>query len=194
MTIFIRLLIASSLILLGGCASVEHHETVNKLIKISPNIAFPPAIDVPYSDAVSQGNTGLTVRWGGEVIESSKIDKTLTRLTVSALPLTTSGLPAEVNTSNQKVNYFTVDLNDSFSQSVNLNGSLVTLYGDVAEQKTVLIDNQQLLVPSIKLREIVAWDLVYREKLAYIKRQNPGYYHNVKPNTYSRGGFGHGFR
>jgi len=193
MTIFIRLLIISSLVLLSGCASVESYETVKKLTKVTPNIAYAPVIDVPYSEVINSNNIGLKVRWGGEIVKSSKINDSITRLTIAASPLTVAGRPIEVDKTKQNINYFAVDLNDEFSQSVDLNGHLVTLYGDVSEQKTVSINNQRISVPSIELTEIVDWDLIYREGLAQLRRQDPSYYYNVKPHSYSRGGFGHGF-
>ena len=193
MTLFKRLLIISSVALLGGCASVEHKETVNNVIHVSPNIAFPPAIDVPYSDVVKSDNTGLTVRWGGKVVASSKFNDTHTRLTIAALPLAKEGHPVEIDKNDFKINYFVVDLNDNFSQGVNFNDHFVTLYGDIAKQQFILINNQLTPVPSINLREIVDWNLLEREQIAYLKRQDPAYFHNVRPHTYSRNGFGHGF-
>jgi len=193
MNLYTKLILASSLVLMTGCASVNHSETVKKLTDVSPNIVFAPAIDVPYSDVLSNNDTNLTVRWGGEVVQSSKVNDTHVRLTVAALPLNAQGLPIEAKKANQTVKYFAVDLNDSFSKSVKLDGHLVTLYGNVSEQKTISINNQNVSVPSITPLEIVDWDLLYQEKVAYILRKDPNYYRNVKQYSYSGHRFGHGF-
>jgi len=187
------IIVLTSLALLSGCASIEHTQTVKKLTKVSPNIALAPAIDVPYSEVIESNHSNLTVRWGGEVIQSSKISDTLVRLTIASLPLDKSGLPVKQKKDTSNANFFAVDLNENFAQSVDLNGHLVTLYGDLAEQKVVSINNQQISVPSIKLTEIVDWDLHKKEQLAQLRREDPYYYHNVKSYRYSLESLERGF-
>jgi len=190
MKLFTRLLILSGLVFFTGCTSIDHIKTVQKVTNVSPNIAFAPAIDVSYVEAVNNNEKGITVRWGGEVIESTKINETLTRLTVSERSLNNNGLPNETTENNPNVRYFTVDLDETFAQSVNLKGHLITLYGDLDKSNIISINNQQISVPSLKLLELVDWDLLYKEELARLQRQDPTYYHNVKPHHYfSQNGF-----
>jgi len=171
-----------------------HYETVEKLVKVSPNIVYAPEINFSYADVVNNNNVGSTVRWGGEVVDSFIVDESVTQLTVSQLPLDSSGRPQlSENTPNvQRKNYFIVNLKNGFAQNFDFNGDLITFYGDVAGKQTILVDGRNLLVPSLNLLEVVDWDVVDREVLANQRRRANYYYHNVS-HRYHGGRFGHGF-
>ncbi len=188
MTLCNKLLMTVSLLLLNACAPTGYYKTVDKYSHISPNIIYAPAIDVPYTEAedARNNNNDLTVRWGGEVVKSSKVDESTTRLTIAAMPLTIFGRPIDEKLKDQQTNYFVVDVIDEFIPNIHINGHLITFYGHVTANKDILINEQTLSVPSLKLIDVVNWKWVDNNEIAYQRRA----YHN---SFVKYGHFGHGF-
>ena len=192
MVLFKRLFTVSVTLLLGACASTNYYETVDKLVNVTPNIAYAPAIDVPYSEALNNTSSDLTVRWGGKVIESKEIDASTTRLILSQLELAVDGRPLEK--ANQRVtNHFVVDLVDGFAKRFDLSNDYITFYGEVAGKQLVLVNGRSSTLPILKPLEIVNWDFVDREVIANQRRRTNTYYHNVSHHRIYTGHFGHGF-
>jgi len=98
----------------------------------APNIAFAPAIEISYKEVLDnlEQSIGADVRWGGQVIESVKVNDSTVRLTVFAYPLSNEGRPLQTVQSSDG-GRFVVDLIDGFAENIDFNGRFLTFYGDV---------------------------------------------------------------
>ena len=145
----------------------------------SSNIAFPPAIDISYDEVLANvdQNIGANVRWGGQVIESVKVNDSVTRLTVFAYPLSTEGRPLKAGQTDSEGGRFIVDLHDDFAQGIDFQGSFLTFYGDVTSRFIVTNGNRQKEIPVINAQEFVDWNMV---------DQNRGYATDQRRNSYYR--------
>lgn len=129
---------------------------------LAPNIAFAPAIDISYSEVASNvdQNIGSHVRWGGQVINSSRLNESTVRLTVFAYPLSNEGRPDKSQATASQGGRFVVDLVDSFVNDLDFTGRLLTFYGDVTSGLLVSNGNRQKTIPVIKAEELVDWNMV----------------------------------
>ena len=153
----------------------------------APNIAFAPAIEISYKEVVENldQNIGVNVRWGGQVIESVRINDATVRLTVFAYPLSNEGRPLQLQQSNQG-GQFVVDLVDGFAEGIDFSGRFLTFYGGVASGLIVSNGNRQKKIPVIKAQEFVDWNMVDQNRtFAGDQQRNSYYYLGVKTGQFS---------
>ena len=136
---------------------------------ISPNISHAPAIEASYDQVRSDLNKhlGVNVRWGGQIIESQKLDK-LTRVTLFAYPLDAQGKPS----AQQAVsgNVFVVDFDKSTSRKNLSVGSFITVYGTVDGGLKITNGPLETLVPVLVSQEVKKWKS--RQIAGFDRRRN----------------------
>lgn len=143
----------------------------------SSNIAFPPTIDISYSEAITNidQNIGANIRWGGQVLKSVTLNESVVRLTVYAYPLANDGRPIETKQADSQGGRFIVELIDGFAHGVDFEGRLLTFYGSIASQSIVSNGKRKTEIPVIKALEFVDWNVV---------DQNIEYADNRSSNSY----------
>lgn len=176
---------------LSGCASTGV-QTKQASEEATSRISFAPAIDVSYTEVANdiEPNIGVNVRWGGQVIDSSVIDESTTRLTIYSYPLGADGRPIKSNSVQQKSGRFVVDLTDGFANESDFNGHFLTFYGGVAGELVVTNGNRQKTIPVISAEELVDWNEVDRSRSNVNNRRGNAFY----GLGYSTGHFGYGGR
>jgi len=136
---------------------------------ISPNISLAPAIEASYDQVRSDLNKhlGVNVRWGGQIIESQKLDK-LTRVTLFAYPLDDQGKPS----AQQAVsgNVFVVDFDKSTRRKNLAVGSFITVYGTVDGGLKITNGPLETLVPVLVSQEVKKWKS--RQIAGFDRRRN----------------------
>ena len=147
-------------------------------VERSSNIAFPPAIDISYAEVLGNidQNIGANVRWGGQVIESVKVDDSTVRLTLFTYPLSTQGRPLITEQTGSQSGRFIVDLRDGFAQGVDFHGSLLTFYGDITSSLVISNGSRQTEIPVINAQEFVDWNVVDQNRSYVGGQPNNSYY------------------
>lgn len=198
MKMYIKLISAMGLFLvLVGCASQGNYSASQKAKKAeaSPLIAYAPAIDLSYKEVTEDinGNIGVNVRWGGQIIQTEQVNETTSRLTVFAYPLTPNGRPIQSGQASTDSGRFIVELKDGLANDISFDGHLVTFYGGISDKKTLTNGNKQKTIPVISAVELIDWDIVDREKVASKRRGNAFYSLGYRTgHFYSRGRYGYG--
>lgn len=188
--------IALSLIM-SACASTSQQtysstQTKNQAEEFSPNISFAPAIDISYVEVLANidQNIGVDVRWGGQVIESTKVNDSTVRLTVFAYPLSSDGRPLKKQHAGNENGRFIVDLTKGLAQDVDFKEHFVTFYGGVTSRLLITNGNRKKDIPIIHAQELVDWNMVDESRVYTSKRRSNSYY----GLGYSNGHFGYGSR
>ena len=144
----------------------------------SNNIAFPPAVDISYAEALNNinQNIGTNIRWGGQVIESTKINDSTVRLTVYAYPLSVEGRPLESQQASSEGGRFIVNLVDGFAQDFDFQGHFLTFYGAIDSKLVVNNGNQTADLPVVNALEFVDWNVVDQNSTVADNRRTSSYY------------------
>ena len=161
--------------------------------ELSPNITFPPTIDVAYidiEDKVDQ-HIGTTVRWGGQVIESTQIDDSTIRMTVFSHPLTNDGRPLKQKAVAENGGRFIVELKDSTAKDIDFKGRFITLYGGITSKLVVKNGEFETTIPVINAQELVDWNRVDQIR-SYAKNLRSRAYYNRSYGYYGPS-YGRGF-
>ena len=147
--------------------------------ELSPNITFPPAIDITYADVSGKvdQHIGTNVRWGGQVIESTQIDDLTIRMTVFGYPLANNGRPVKKEKANENYGRFIVELKDGSAKNVDFKSRFVTLYGDITSQLAITNGDLQKTIPVVNAEELVDWNRVDQIR-TYAKRLRGSIYDN----------------
>lgn len=162
----------------------------------SSNIAFPPEIDLSYSQALNDidQNIGTNVRWGGEVLESMTIDDSTVHLTVYAHPLSDDGQPIQAQNEDSYGGRFVVHLINGFAQNIDFRGNFLTFYGTISSKTVLTNSSSQKSIPVISALEFVDWNSVEKnaayasnnlEQSYYILDNRPGYRSHYYSTYYS---------
>ena len=167
--------------------------------ELSTNITFPPTIDIAYADV--SGNVdqhiGANVRWGGEVIESTKIDESTVRMTVFGLPLSNEGRPIKQAKLDENYGRFIIELKADSAKNVNFKGRYVTMFGDITSQLAVTNGTLEKAIPVVNAEELVDWNTVdqirtYAKNLRAYHARSYAYYSPFYYRPYyGKGFFGH---
>ena len=152
----------------------------------SNNIAFPPAVDISYSEVLRDidQKIGTNIRWGGQVIESTNINDSTVRLTVYAYPLSVEGRPLEAQKSNSQGGRFIVNLVDGFAQGFDFKGHFLTFYGAIDSKLVVNNGNQTADLPVVNATEFVDWNVVDQNSTVADNRRTSSYYILGSPAGY----------
>ena len=174
----LKVLFASAVLLLSGCAMVPD------------NLAVPDGTTlVSYQQSVTGGEevTGRTARWGGVIVGvENKPKKTFVE--VVHFPLNHYGRP---NTSEETVGRFKVQIDGFVDPIVFEKGRAVTFVGNVVTPLAGMVGEQPYMYPSIKARDYHLWREVqtYDVSTLYFN-YNTGWY---SPFYYRRHPFGGGW-
>lgn len=188
--------IALSLIM-SACASTSQQtysstQTKKQAEELSPNISFAPAIDISYAEVLTNidQNIGVDIRWGGKVIESTKVNDSTVRLTVFAYPLSSEGRPLKKQQAGNESGRFIVDLPEGLAQDKDFKEHFVTFYGDVTSRLVITNGNRKKEIPIIHAQELVDWNIIDESRVYTSKRRSNSYY----GSGYRNGYFGYGSR
>ena len=146
--------------------------------RLSENLSFAPAIDVPYSEVNSniEDNIGVNVRWGGQVISSTKNGDTV-ELTILANVIGQDGRPIpNSSTSENSEN----SLDERFILIVPNNKepllhNYISAYGQVSGEKTLANGSRTREIPIVTAIETKEWNSIAIRKQGEPSRGR-GYY------------------
>ena len=130
--------------------------------ELSPNITFPPTIDIAYADVSNNidQHIGANVRWGGQVTESTQIDELTVRMTVFGHPLSNKGRPIKQATLDENYGRFIVELKADSAKNVDFKGRYITMFGGITSQLAVTNGNLEKDIPVVNAKDLVDWNTV----------------------------------
>lgn len=196
------------LLSLTACATVNSKNT------ISPQIAYAPAIDVPYSAVIDnvKEHVGVNVRWGGQIIGAEDVtesqakgnsakgqeDNVITRVTVIASPLSSDGKPDRRGEAEFDGGRFIVEMNNFHDR---VRSRFITVYGPISGEETLTNGNKQITIPVIAAVETEDWNhssqrypVEFRHGLPYNGLGlRYGYYDGYGYSGSAYYGFGYGY-
>ena len=169
--------------------------------KLSPNITFPPTIDIAYTDVIGNfdQHIGANVRWGGQVVESTQIDELTVRMTVFGHPLSNEGRPIKQATLDENYGRFIIKLKANSTKNVDFKGRYVTMFGDITSQIAVTNGTLEKDIPVVNAEDLVDWNTVdeIREYARVLHKYYGGstrpLYSSISKFNRFGGGFGRGF-
>lgn len=145
--------IISSVVLalaLSACASTSPK------IQISENLAVAPAIDVPYNEVNKNinGNIGVNVRWGGEIVRSRKVGD-MAELTILSTQLDNNSQPIPRSVDDFADRRFIVIVPEHDNTLLR---QYFTVFGSVSGERTLVNGPRTKVIPVITAIETMAWD------------------------------------